>query len=275
MNGIDIAKYQKGIDLSKVPCDFVIIKATQGISYVSKTFRAQIEDAIKNNKHIGVYHYAGGGGYNNEAEHFLKTVAPYIGRAILVLDWEGEQNPNFNNHAYAVEWLKYVYNKTGIKPFIYMSKSVCRAYKGWDASFPLWCAQYKNKASTGYQESPWTDNKGFGPWKAPLIYQYTSHGVLSGYNGFLDLDKSYISDWDVYCKPIKETSPVSHPMIRKGAKGEAVKLAQTLLNAHGFYLKVDGIFGMLTESAVLEYQALNNLKADGIIGPKTWAALTL
>ena len=275
MNGIDIAKYQKGIDLSKVPCDFVIIKATQGISYVSKTFRAQIEDAIKNNKHIGVYHYAGGGGYNNEAEHFLKTVAPYIGRAILVLDWEAEQNPNFNNHAYAVEWLKYVYKKTGIKPFIYMSKSVCRAYKGWDISFPLWCAQYKNKASTGYQESPWTDNKGFGPWKAPLIYQYTSHGVLSGYNGFLDLDKSYISDWDVYCKPMQDASPVSHPMIRKGARGEAVKLAQTLLNAHGFHLKVDGIFGVVTESAVLEYQALNNLKADGIIGPKTWAALTL
>ena len=41
--------------------------------------------------------------------------------------------------------------------------------------------------------------------------------------------------------------------------------AQTLLNTHGFHLKVDGIFGMLTESAVLEYQALNKLKADGII----------
>lgn len=65
-----------------------------------------------------------------------------------------------------------------------------------------------------------------------------------------------------------------HPMIRKGAKGDAVKLAQTYLNAHGFHLKVDGIFGMLTESAVLEYQALNNLKADGIIGPNTWTALT-
>lgn len=71
------------------------------------------------------------------------------------------------------------------------------------------------------------------------------------------------------------SSPVKYPTIRKGAKGEAVKLAQTLLNAHGFHLRVDGIFGVVTESAVLEYQALNNLKADGIIGPKTWAALTL
>lgn len=272
MNGIDIAKYQKGIDLSKVPCDFVIIKATQGISYVSKTFRAQIEDAIKNNKHIGVYHYAGGGGYNNEAEHFLKTVAPYIGRAILVLDWEGEQNPNFNNHAYAVEWLKYVYKKTGIKPFIYMSKSVCRAYKGWDASFPLWCAQYKNKATTGYQESPWTDAKGFGVWKAPLIFQYSSSGRLPNYNGNLDLDKAYISDWDRYCQP-EEVTP-TYLTIRRGSKGDAVKVAQTYLNTYGFNLKVDGIFGALTESATLEFQAKNNLIPDGVIGRKTWSALT-
>ena len=29
MNGIDIASHQTGIDLGKVPCDFVIAKATQ------------------------------------------------------------------------------------------------------------------------------------------------------------------------------------------------------------------------------------------------------
>ena len=35
MNGIDVSGWQKGIDLSKVPADFVIIKATQGTSYVN------------------------------------------------------------------------------------------------------------------------------------------------------------------------------------------------------------------------------------------------
>ena len=30
MNGIDVASYQTGIDLSVVPCDFVIVKATEG-----------------------------------------------------------------------------------------------------------------------------------------------------------------------------------------------------------------------------------------------------
>lgn len=35
LNGIDISGWQKGIDMTKVPGDFVIIKATQGTKYVN------------------------------------------------------------------------------------------------------------------------------------------------------------------------------------------------------------------------------------------------
>ena len=35
----------------------------------------------------------------------------------------------------------------------------------------------------------------------------------------------------------------------------------------------DGIFGLLTEEAVKEFQTEHALKADGIVGEKTWAAL--
>ena len=35
MNGIDISAWQENIDLSKVPCDFVIVKATEGTGYTS------------------------------------------------------------------------------------------------------------------------------------------------------------------------------------------------------------------------------------------------
>lgn len=35
MNGIDISNYQATLDLAKVPYDFVIVKATQGTSYVN------------------------------------------------------------------------------------------------------------------------------------------------------------------------------------------------------------------------------------------------
>ena len=162
MNGIDISRYQKGINLAVVPSDFVIVKASQGSSeYVYPTFKEQIEQAESLGKLIGVYHYASQGGAIPEAEKFLRTVDKYIGRAILCLDWEKDENVNFQNPQYAIAWLRYVEQRTGVKPFLYMSKSVARQYASiWDPSFPFWCAQYANYRYTGYKENPWTDDKG-------------------------------------------------------------------------------------------------------------------
>ena len=33
MDGIDISAWQDTIDITKVPCDFVIVKATEGTDY--------------------------------------------------------------------------------------------------------------------------------------------------------------------------------------------------------------------------------------------------
>ncbi len=50
---------------------------------------------------------------------------------------------------------------------------------------------------------------------------------------------------------------------------------QTALKNAGFYAgKIDGDIGSLTEKAVKEFQSKNNLKADGKVGPKTWAVLS-
>ena len=38
MNGIDISAHQDGINLSKVSCDFVIVKATEGSDYFNRCF---------------------------------------------------------------------------------------------------------------------------------------------------------------------------------------------------------------------------------------------
>lgn len=47
-----------------------------------------------------------------------------------------------------------------------------------------------------------------------------------------------------------------------------VKQLQTKLG-----IEANGIFGAATEAAVREFQRQHNLVADGIVGPKTWAAL--
>lgn len=281
MNGIDIARYQKGINLATVPCDFVIVKASQGSgSSTYPTFKEQIEQADRLGKCLGAYHYASQGGAIAEAEKFLKTVDKYIGRAILCLDWEGDQNPNFKNPEYALSWLKYVEQRTGVKPFIYMSKSVCRQYKNvWDASFPLWCAQYGDSTPTGYRENPWTDSKGFGPWKDCVILQYSSKGQLHGYSKNLDLDKAYITaeEWMMYAKG-ETIIPVqtSLPTLKKGSKNDYVRNWQMFLNLHGYSCgNADGIFGPKTDAAVKKWQKDHGLVADGIIGPKTWGSLPM
>lgn len=69
---------------------------------------------------------------------------------------------------------------------------------------------------------------------------------------------------------------VSYKTIKRGNYGELVKTCQTLLQNLGYDLGVcgiDGDFGQATEKAVKAFQKDQGLKADGIVGPKTWEAL--
>lgn len=56
--------------------------------------------------------------------------------------------------------------------------------------------------------------------------------------------------------------------IKRGDRGEEVKVLQRAL-----HLIDDGIFGGLTEEAVMAHQRAYGLVADGIVGPLTWATL--
>lgn len=65
-------------------------------------------------------------------------------------------------------------------------------------------------------------------------------------------------------------------VLKKGAKGNAVKALQTLLIGAGFSCGskgVDGSFGGDTEAAVKAYQKAKKIAVDGSVGPKTWSKL--
>lgn len=211
LQGIDIASYQTGIDLSVVPCDFVIVKATEGVNYTNPDFSRAYTQAKEQNKLVGIYHYANGAGATAEADYYLSVVGDRVGDAILVLDWEQGGNSAFGNVSYAKQWLDHVYSKTKVRPLIYMSKSVTYGYD-WSAVAPnhgLWVAQYADTNPTNYQNNPWTDTNGYGAWSSPVIFQYTSTGRLSGWSGNLDLNLAYMdaTAWSKYAQGDNYVAP--------------------------------------------------------------------
>lgn len=73
---------------------------------------------------------------------------------------------------------------------------------------------------------------------------------------------------------VNDNSVVAVAVISQGSRGETVKLIQQKLKRWGYYKgAVDGIFGAGTKAAVKYFQQKNGLKADGIVGDKTLAAL--
>ncbi len=198
LDGYDISSWQPDIDVAAVPGQFVIVKATENTDYTNPYLR-KASEALNAGKKIGLYHFASIGNAVEQARYYVRTVSNYVGRAVLALDWEAQAMSQ--GVSWAKTWLDTVYSLTGIRPLIYMSKSVTTEYD-WSsvaATYQLWVAQYPNNESTGYQETPWRSDDNYGAWTSgPTLFQYTGYGRLAGYGSNLDLDKFYgtTADWD-------------------------------------------------------------------------------
>jgi peptidoglycan hydrolase-like protein with peptidoglycan-binding domain len=69
-------------------------------------------------------------------------------------------------------------------------------------------------------------------------------------------------------------TPMAEPTLERGSEGLDVKDLQEALIALAFKPgEVDGVFGVLTESAVKSFQSWATVMADGVVGPTTWEKL--
>lgn len=125
------------------------------------------------------------------------------------------------------------------------------------------CQRYKKALNQPTPEKSITEiiNGGYanGPDYVKAIMQIIKTYSLQKYDG-VDVPEQ---------NPYKLTSK----LMKYGSKGESVKWLQYELNKHGANLKVDGIYGKLTELAVVLYQKDNKLVADGKAGPVTLLSL--
>ncbi|QAB28012.1 lysin [Lactiplantibacillus plantarum] len=211
LNGCDVASYQAGMNVSEVAGDFVLVKATEGIDYTNPEFNGHAKQTLSAGKKLGVYHFIrNDSDIKQQADYFLTVVKPYIGKAMLVLDFENTTGSTIQSQAgvgLAKQWLDYVYQKTGVRPVLYTGIS-CENSLDWSsvvkANYGLWIAQYNNyNVVNGYQ--PRDLYGSLKHWKTAVMFQYTSTGRLPGWNGNLDFDVFYgdKSAWDKYAKATK------------------------------------------------------------------------
>lgn len=198
MQGIDISNWQRDLDLSEVPCDFVIVKATQGTSFVSDSCDRHVRQAIGLGKPWGFYHYVGGVGAISEAEFFVNNTRDYFRHGIPCIDWESGENFAWGDLDYLRTLVSRVIELTGVKPLIYASATAFPWGVCDELDCGAWVAQYASNNQTGYQDHPWNE----GAYDC-VIRQYSSAGRLAGYAGNLDLDKAYMTkeQWARYADP--------------------------------------------------------------------------
>lgn len=198
LRGIDTSKWQAGLPDATINADFIIFKATEGVGYTDPDCNPSYQEAKSAGKLLGVYHFArndgnvGTAGAIAEADYFLSQIKGYIGEALMILDWEMEPKGDV---AWAKQWLDHVFQKTGIRPLIYMSSSVVNEHNWssvYNAGYALWVAQYRdNNIDINYDMS----NAGAMPdvnWvNGYAMWQWTSAGRLTGYGGNLDCNVFY------------------------------------------------------------------------------------
>lgn len=203
LKGIDVSHWQRGLNLNKIDFDFVIVKATEGVKMVDKKCDPFIQEAIKLGKCFGFYHFARPekNSAHDEAQFFYRNTRNYFGHGIPVLDWESVGKYNVK---WAKAWLDEIYALTGVRPIIYMSESVVNQYN-WSevagANYGLWVAKYRDNIIDKNYDMTYAGKKPVVKWwKFYALWQWTSSGLLDGYNGKLDCDVFYgsVDAWKKY-----------------------------------------------------------------------------
>lgn len=287
-HGIDISNHQKNMNLKAVleqtDTSFVICKSTEGINFVDKYCNSFMSTARSAGKQVGFYHFARPerNSARAEADFFVRQTKGYFNVGIPVLDWESSAKWNV---AWAKEWLERVESLTGVKPVIYMSESVVNAYN-WkavaEAGYGLWVARYRDyNVDRNYDMSTCGKKPVVKWWSFYMMWQWTSVGRLNGYSGNLDCDVFYgdKNAWDAYVRTAEITTggveveqiyayttlAAELPILRQGAKGNAVRLIQMITGA-----AVDGSWGPETEAKVKAWQTRYKLEADGLFDKPDW-----
>lgn len=180
-------------------------------------------------------------------------------------------------------------NLFGIKGS-YNGQSVIMKTKEWvngkyitiDASFkkyPSWYEGIADHSAMFNRLTRYANLRGCKDYKQACInVKKDGYATAPDYTQTLirTIEKYRLYEWDREAAggaPAAGSKP-ARPLVRLGSRGDHVRTLQTALNTlGGFQLATDGIFGRMTQAAVLTWQEIKGLKVDGLVGPETWRTL--
>jgi len=99
--------------------------------------------------------------------------------------------------------------------------------------------------------------------RATKRFQRRHHLVVDGVAG--PRTRRKLGSWARY--------ELGNRQLRRGRRGWDVAELQFLLRRSGIFVSIDGLFGPVTQAAVVGTQKGSGLQADGVVGPQTLAVL--
>ena len=268
--GIDCAQWQGVIDWEKVKKDgvkFAILKVTQKNNTVEKAFERNYAGCAKQGIPVGVYRYVYAKTAAAATAEAKAIVSVLKGKKIPCGVWLDMEDASIRgigksalNAVIAAE--RKVLEAAGYQVGVYCSQDWYEHVLDVDKlDMPFWMARYGT--NNGRQKTKPCVKRRHTLWG----WQYSSVGRVSGISGSVDVNVAYQAPGTV------TGGAAASDLLRKGDRGEAVKLLQQRLTICGWILTADGIWGAKTDSAVRAYQYKAGLTVDGIVGPKTQTKL--
>lgn len=165
----------------------VIVKATEGTGYVNPYCDGDYQQAKKDGKARGVYHYAKGGDPRAEAEYFYTHTKGYVRDAIPCLDWESGGNAAWGDTSWCRRFVDRYHELTGVWPMIYIQGSAISQAASCASDCALWVAYYPTNDYGWANEQYGYDAARYpiGPWKTITIWQFGSNPIDCNV-GYLD-----------------------------------------------------------------------------------------
>lgn len=191
---IDISSHQADLNLVAVSSSIqgVIVKATEGTSYVNPYCDRHYRQAKSAGLMRGFYHFAGSGDPVSEAEFFYRNVVGYLHDGIPVLDWEGVYQNGKPVFEQSVDWVnlfvRHFHDLTGIWCWIYANPWRFNQ-GGVEPNCARWVASYPEVLHPTFaQASSWNCPSADGN---VVAWQFCSDGRINAHKGNLDCSLYY------------------------------------------------------------------------------------